>query len=152
MLLCLPADVPLAKKERLCQFQAFREARLSVILGEMLTATISVMVDYEFTNWNWQIDLCFYLSKNPSVNRAPAPAAPSKQTSAGRRGRACYRSMWRKHCNNVGQANYWMCITKLMRIMMSRKLDSGVRGLTPFKNHDSKTGKVRDTLLTLSWK
>lgn len=93
MLLCLAADVHLAKKETLRQFQAFREARLSVIRGETLTTTISVKVNYEFTNWNWQIDLCFYLSKNPSVNRAPAPAAPGKQTSAGRRGRLCVHAI-----------------------------------------------------------
>lgn len=85
-------------------------------------------VNNDFANWNLQIDLCFYLSEiKPTSCHCSV-----KQTNFSREERwvvcACCQSRWFKYCNNAGQANYWICITRIMSIMIRRKLDSGGEG------------------------
>lgn len=51
-----------------------------MIPGDMLVVAILAKVNYYITNWNLQIDLCFYFSEIKPTS------LPSKQISAGRRG------------------------------------------------------------------
>lgn len=79
MLLCFHPEVHLAKKETLCQFLPFREERQSVILGSMLTVANLVKVNYDFTNWKLEIDLCFFISEINPISCHCRPANKFKQ-------------------------------------------------------------------------